>query len=253
MATHFARGTLGDAYRLSTRLSSACHQQARRLPEHRQSRYLASRALLAELLFMLYGIGELPDMAVLPGGRPAFVDPTLPQFSIAYAGNIAGVALTTEGDCGLALALQRTLPGTHPAHLPERYHFTSNEALWINNQNDPYEARIQLLALRRSIVKLTGNMESDTQGLQLLPGAGRLRTGNAVHVEAICDAEAVLVWSVAATPAIERLKVWEHNGQGSWRCLPDTQVRANEPSGRLMRFTSITAEKMVTLNEYDQN
>ncbi|WES68424.1 hypothetical protein [Superficieibacter sp. HKU1] len=252
MATHFARGTLGDGYHLSIRLSSACHHQARQLPEHRRTRYLTSRALLAELMFMLYGISELPEIIILPGGRPVFLDTTLPRFSIAYAGNIVGVALTTEGDCGLALALQRVMPGTPGASIPPHYTFTSNEMLWINNQNDPNEARAQLLSLRQSVLKLTGDVEGDTQGLQLLPGSGRLRAANTAQIEAVCDAEDVLVWSVAVTPAVERLKLWEYSGKGNWRCLPDAQVRANEPAARLMRFTSIASEKAFTLNESDQ-
>lgn len=251
MATHFARGTLGDGYHLSTRLSSACHHQARQLPEHRRTRFLASRALLAELMFMLYGISELPEITVLTGGRPLFRDSTLPRFSIAYTGNIVGVALTTEGDCGLAL--QRSTPRFHTAQTTDRYNFTSNEALWINNQSDPNEASAQLMALRQSVLKLTGEVESNSPDiLQLLPGSGRLRAASVARIEAVCDAEDVLVWSVAVTPAIERLKVWEYSGKSNWRCLPDTQVRANEPAARLMRFTSIASEKAFTLNESDQ-
>lgn len=101
MATHFARGTLTEGHLVSARLSSACHSEALKLPEHRRTRFLASRALLAELLFMLYGTSELPDILTQPEGRPVFADPALPHFSIAYTGNIVGVALTTEGDCGL--------------------------------------------------------------------------------------------------------------------------------------------------------
>ena len=52
MATHFARGILTEGRLASVRLSSACHNQARTLPEHRRTRFLASRALLAELMFM---------------------------------------------------------------------------------------------------------------------------------------------------------------------------------------------------------
>ncbi|WP_414165475.1 4'-phosphopantetheinyl transferase family protein [Superficieibacter sp. BNK-5] len=251
MATHFARGILGDGYLISTRLSSVCHNQARLLPEHRRTRFLASRALLAELMFMLYGISELPEITVLPGGRPLFRDSTLPRFSIAYTGNIVGVALTTEGDCGLAL--QRSTPRFHTAQTTDRYNFTSNEALWINNQSDPNEASAQLMALRQSVLKLTGEVESNSPDiLQLLPGSGRLRAASVARIEAVCDAEDVLVWSVAVTPAIERLKVWEYSGKGNWRCLPDAQVRANEPAARLMRFTSIASEKAFTLNESDQ-
>lgn len=87
MATHFARGILTEGRLVSARISSACHSEALTLPEHRRTRFLASRALLAELLFMLYGTSELPDIITQPEGRPVFADPDLPRFSIAYAGN----------------------------------------------------------------------------------------------------------------------------------------------------------------------
>lgn len=169
MATHFARGILSTGEPLSTRLSAACHQSARLLPTYRQARFCASRSLLAELLFMLYGISELPEIINEANGRPVFSDRQLPRFSIAYTGNIVGVALTTEGDCGLDMELQRTVR----SHDADRHNFSNNENLWINIQHDPDEARSQLVALRRSVLKLTG--EASTQ-LQLLPGSGRLRT-----------------------------------------------------------------------------
>ena len=58
MATHFARGILTEGHLISVRLPSHCHQEARNIPPHRQSRFLASRGLLAELMFMLYGIAN---------------------------------------------------------------------------------------------------------------------------------------------------------------------------------------------------
>ena len=88
MATHFARGILSTGEPLSTRLSAACHQSARLLPEYRQARFRASRSLLAELLFMLYGISELPEIINEANGRPVFSDRHLPRFSISYTGNI---------------------------------------------------------------------------------------------------------------------------------------------------------------------
>ena len=245
MATHFARGILSTREPLSTRLSAACYQSAQRLPEYRQSRYRASRSLLAELLFMLYGISELPDIITDDNGRPVFSDPNLPRFSISYAGNIVGVALTTEGDCGLDMELQHASRGIHPLHDHNRYVFNSNENLWINIQHDPDEARAQLVALRRSALKLTGE---DPVRLQLRPGAGRLRTTRMHPVEALCDAETVLVWSIAATPAIGQLKVWEYHHQEGWRNLPDAQMRAKESAARLMRFTSLPVEKALSLN-----
>ncbi|MGL5698002.1 MAG: 4'-phosphopantetheinyl transferase family protein [Kluyvera sp.] len=249
MATHFARGILKDGHLLSVRLSSASHNIARQLPAYRRTRYLASRALLAELLFMLYGIGELPEIITEKEGKPHFKDSQLPDFSISYAGNIVGVAITTEGRCGLDMELLQVLRNTPQAAMMENYRFTSNESLWINNQNDPHEARAQLITLRQSVLKITGDVHHDSpQALQLLPGSGRLRSANIAQLEALCDAEDVLVWSLSASPSIEKLKVWEFDSQSGWRSLPDAQARANEPSARLMRFTSLPAEKALILN-----
>jgi phosphopantetheinyl transferase len=248
MATHFARGILTEGRLLSVRLPSACHNESRKLPEHRRSRFIASRALLAELLFMLYGTSELPEMIVQPEGRPVFADPELPRFSIAYTGNIVGVALTTEGDCGLDMELQRATRSFHGSHVHDAYPLSSNEKLWVRNQNDSNEAKAQLITLRQSIQKLTGCAVDDASLLQLLPGSGRLRSTKATRVEALSDAEDVLIWSIAVTPAIERLKIWEFDSRHGWRSLPDVPARANEPAARLMRLTSLPAEKALTLN-----
>ncbi|MCE9991820.1 phosphopantetheinyl transferase [Enterobacter asburiae] len=248
MATHFARGTLTEGRLVSARISLACHEEARKLPEHRRTRFLASRALLAELLFMLYGTSELPDIITQPGGRPVFADPALPRFSISYTGNITGVALTTEGDCGLDLELQRATHGFLGANALDAYPLSSNEKLWIRNQNDPNEAKAQLVTLRQSIRKLSGCAADEASLLQLLPGSGRLRASKTSLVEALSDAEDVLIWSIAVTPAIERLKIWEFDSARGWRSLPDVPARANEPAARLMRLTSLPAEKALTLN-----
>ncbi|WP_252149844.1 Nif3-like dinuclear metal center hexameric protein, partial [Escherichia coli] len=45
------------------------------------------------------------------GESPVFSDKNLPSFSISYAGNMVGVALTTEGECGLDMELQRATRG----------------------------------------------------------------------------------------------------------------------------------------------
>ncbi|MNO06068.1 hypothetical protein D3C81_2276850 [compost metagenome] len=67
-------------------------------------------------------------------------------------------------------------------------------------------------------------------------------------MEALSDAEDVLIWSIAVTPAIERLKIWEFDSRHGWHSLPDVPARANEPAARLMRLTSLPAEKALTLN-----
>ncbi|KNC90829.1 4'-phosphopantetheinyl transferase family protein [Trabulsiella odontotermitis] len=247
MATHFARGILSEEHLASVRLPSTIHHAARRLPEHRRARFMGSRALLAELMFMLYGISELPEIITQPNGKPVFADAELPGFSVAYTGNIVGVALATEGNCGLDMELQHT--SLSSASVPEEYPFTSNESLWIANQNDPHEARTQLVVLRQSVLKMSGHATEDSPRLlQLLPGSGRLRSAKVMQIEAICDAEDILVWSVATSPAIEKLSLWEYDGKNGWSSLPDAQTRANEPAARLMRFTSLPAEKALIIN-----
>lgn len=72
MATHFARGIISEGHLVSTRLPVSCHDTARQLPEHRRTRFLASRALLAEMMFMLYGTSELPEIVIESSGKPKF-------------------------------------------------------------------------------------------------------------------------------------------------------------------------------------
>lgn len=242
MATHFARGILSEGHLVSTRLPHACLDAAGQLPEHRRSRYIASRALLAEMMFMLYGISELPEMVVEESGRPRFADSSLPSFSLAYAGNLVGVAIATEGECGLDMELQRATRSFHSPH-GHKHTFSNNEQLWINNQNDASEAQTQLLTLRQSVMKLIHQMQDDPMQLQLLPGSGRLRVTRHAQVEVMCDAEDVLIWSVAVAPAIESLRIWEFDSQKGWHYLTDVLTRANDPASRLMRFTSLPAEK----------
>ncbi|EHG7581249.1 MULTISPECIES: 4'-phosphopantetheinyl transferase family protein [Citrobacter] len=249
MGIHFARGILTEGHLISVRLPTSCHLDARNLPAHRQTRFLASRGLLAELMFMLYGTLELPEIIIKAKGKPAFREQNLPSFSIAYAGNVVGVALATEGECGLDMELQRATRSFVPPHCSPPPVFSSNERLWISKQNDPNEARAQMITLRQSILKLTGDVRNDDpRELQLLPGAGRLKCAHVAPLEAICDAEDLLVWSVAVTPGIDKLQVWEFDGKQGWKNLPDIQTRANAETGRLMRFAQLSAAKSYTHN-----
>lgn len=248
MAMHFARGIINGRHLASPRLSASARQQAQHMPAHRRARFLASRSLLAELMFMLYGINTLPEIVLSAHGRPTFVDSSLCDFSIAYAGNMVGVVVNTEGRCGLGMALQRALRGFHHPHVPTIQPFASHEATWINNQNDPYEAGAQLTTLRQSVLKLCGNEDARAQQLQLLPGSGRLRLTCEPAVEALSDAEELLIWSVTAVPDIEQLDLWEYDALKGWTSLPDVASRHQSVDARLMRFTSLPVEKALILS-----
>lgn len=246
MATHFARGIIHPQSLTSIRLSTECHAWARELPIHHRERYLASHALLAELIFMLYGITSLPPI-IFCDGKPTFADSTLPAFSQAWAGNITGVVLTTEGTCGLDMALHHTANsfGAPFTFNGNQFNFTRSETIWINNQSDPWEARLQLAALHQSVRKLA---DDSADNIQISPGAGRLLTGNNQRVEALCDAEDVLIWALCASPGIEKLKLWDFDNRYGWKTLPVPGSRNNYQGNRMMRFASHPTEQHLIFN-----
>ncbi|RPH23337.1 hypothetical protein EHN07_16130 [Buttiauxella warmboldiae] len=242
MATHFARWTINPKYPFSNRLNEACYAQALQMPEHRRTRFLASRSLLAELLHMLYGIQKLPAIVTSAAGRPRFADPSLMDFSIAYAGNKVGVLLTTEGRCGLDIEINQSF-GNLPS-LASGSTFRRNESIWINNQKNPTEARAQLRTLHQSAFKLTGREEN----LQLLPGAGRIRISEQAEIEAISDVEGLLIWGCVVSPAIEKLSLWEFENLQNWHSLWDVNSRYRDPNGSIIRLTSMPCEKALYQN-----
>lgn len=245
MATHFARGIIRPQNLTSTRLSAECHSWARELPDHHRERYLASHALLAELLFMLYGIDRLPPI-VVRDGKPAFSDSSLPAFSQAWAGNMTGVALSTEGLCGLDMTLHHTASCfTSPFAKSNDGNFTRSETIWINNQQDPWEARLQLATLHQSIRKLSENCCS---GVQVSPSAGRLRVNGNHRIEALCDAEDVLIWALCASPGVETLRLWDFDCRHGWQALPTPDSRNSYTGNRMMRFATHPVERSLMFN-----
>lgn len=236
MAMHFARTAITSPHSMSSRLTRATHDWANQLPSYRRTRYLASRSLLAELLFMLYGIKRLPDIKLSASGRPHFADPTLPDFSVAYAGNIVGVLLAPGGQCGLDMSLQHhfATPAPNPT-----YSASGNETIWANNQQDPNEARLQLYTVRQSLHKL---LEVPEESLQLLPISGRLKVDNAPYIEIISDVEDILVWGCAATPGIVGLQLWLYDNDQKWQKLTDIQTRSQSLGSRMMRLASLGSD-----------
>ncbi len=55
------------------------------------------------------------------------------------------------------------------------------------------------------------------------------------------------MWSVAVTPAIEKLSVWELDGKHSWKSLPDIHSRANNPTSRMMLLPTFTVSLFAKL------
>lgn len=242
MASHFARWTLVQTKAQVHRLPLQLVEHSASLAERRRRRYLAARTLLAELMLRVYGIPQLPDIRLADGGRPCFSDPDLPDFSISYAGNVVGVLLAEEGcRAGLDMEIVRA----HSRQTLEQYlhSFSSGEKAWINAQNDPSEACTQIWTLRQSILKMTGEGNGGFDALRLHPASGRLRSSTLADIQAICDVEALMVWSCALSPGTDRLQLWEYDDSEGWNSLQSINVYSLNMGPRALRLTSLPAEK----------
>jgi len=242
MASHFVRATLPLSLPCALPTSQAVLDHASRLPARRRERFLAVRALLAELMLKVYGLTPLPELTTCKYGRPLFANRDLPDFSIAYAGNVIGVLLAEEGGrVGLDMEMVRA----HSRQTIE-YHqrfISSSERTWINAQPDPLEASTQIWTLRQSVVKLAGEGEREMAAICLQPGAGRLRATRFPDVQVISDVEPSLVWSCALLTNTDRLCLWDREADGSWRALRTLELNKPSIGSHTLRLTSLPQDR----------
>jgi len=232
------RGIVADAMRMPQDVID----QARQLPDKHRGRFLIARLMLAQLMMRVYGITTLPALVTQPNGRPAFADRDLPDFSIAYAGNMVGVLLAEEGGrAGLDMEIVRAHSRQTQEQLMQS--LTSGERTWINAQQDFMEAVTQIWTLRQSILKLTGEGSDNMASLRLQPAAGRLRSTIYPDIQAVCDAEPTLVWSCALSPATQRLHLWEIDASQQWHALRDVEMSKPNIGPRTLRLTSSPLER----------
>lgn len=125
MDNHFAWWYLSNQALNVHRLTDDLITTSLHYSPKRRERFLHGRALLAELMFQLYGYEKLPRLAVAPSGRPCFVDPTLPDFSLGYAGSVIALMLGTNGKVGMDVEIIRARQGGF-IHLQQQY-ITSGE------------------------------------------------------------------------------------------------------------------------------
>ncbi|QHM73147.1 4'-phosphopantetheinyl transferase family protein [Mixta intestinalis] len=244
MASHFVRWTLAQYRADVQRIPADIVESARFLGEKRRSRYLAARMLLAELMLRVYGMSQLPALTTTNSGRPCFIDPDLPDFSIAYAGNVIGVLLAEENSrAGLDMEMVRA----HSRQTVEHHmqHLSSGERAWINAQQDPLEAITQIWTLRQSVLKLTGENSDCSTSLRLHPASGRLRSQVLADVQAVCDVEPLLIWSCALSPATSRLRLWEIDNYHNWTALRDIEMNKANMGPHTLRLTSMPPERQL--------
>ncbi|SFN55371.1 Phosphopantetheinyl transferase [Izhakiella capsodis] len=246
MASHFARCTFSPGKTPTHRLSAGLIAHTDRFSVRRRERFLAVRALLAELMQHIYGFSTLPDLITTSSGRPCFADPRLPDFSLACAGNIAGVLLADE-QCraGLDMEIIRAHSRQAKEHLEQV--LSSAEQAWINAQHDKIEAATQIWTLRQSVLKLTGEGANGISSLSLHPASGRLRSVTLPNIQAICDVEPLMVWSCALSPDCDRLHLWEFSQHSGWNALRDICIHQRNMGPRTLRLTSLPSQRTLQL------
>ncbi|MDA6076584.1 hypothetical protein O0544_07865 [Edwardsiella anguillarum] len=135
-----------------------------------------------------------------------FIDPSLPDFSLAYGGNIVGVMLGCTGKVGLDIEVIRARQG---GFVPLQQQYLSNtEKVWIARQEDRLEATTQLWAIRQSVLKISGLGNSGLDTLRLQPGAGKLRSSATPQVETLSAIHNDIAWACSRSPSLQRLHYW---------------------------------------------
>ncbi len=240
MACHFARWVMTDNEPNTHRLPADVLDFANSLLPKQRTRFIHGRALLAEIMFYLYGTTHLPQVVMLPSGRPSFATSGLPDFSLAYAGNTIGVMLSGEGKVGLDLEI---LHARSPVHQSRQSALSAVEKTWISMQTDPDESASQLECIRQSVHKLSGQSDITSDTLSLHPSSGRLRSSITANVQVMSDIEGSEIWSCAHAPAIQRLICWHYTPSTGFIRTQTFSAQQQVDSLHFMKLTSLPPAK----------
>lgn len=243
MTCHFVGWTGTEALPDLQRLPDELIAAAQELPVWRRERYLKSRALLAEMMFYFFGYPRLPALTLSPNVRPRFIDPCLPDFSLAYAGNTLAILLSEEGKVGIDIEIVHLRPAYVTSNHAQSQ--TPAETVWINAQSDPLEAATQLYTIRQAILKMTEPELEFISGntLRLHPASGRLRSVHFPSLEVISDIDGYLAWACARIPTINHLVTWVYQGDGVMSKTGEI-IQQQRQSRSYIKLTSHASEKI---------
>ena len=138
----------------------------------RRASFLAGRSLLATWCQLRYGCSELPEMVMGPHGRPAFSDPSLPEFSISHSGDWLWLAI---GEASLGLDVEQHRPRRNLGKLMDHV-LSPLELAWVSSQDDELSAFYRLWTLREAVLKASGRGLAGLSRLQLFPDDHRIET-----------------------------------------------------------------------------
>ena len=180
----------------TTRLPPDILNKLPALNELRQKQYLASRALLAELLFQLLNIVQLPEMVTSNNGRPQFIQPDLPDFNISHSDDQVMIALMNHGRIGIDLEVKRERRRLLDL---ARYSFSPLEVSWLEQLDESSKTAgfWQLWTIRESILKLIAKGVWQMKEIELNPLTQQINSTFAQPLYCLTHQNDHISWSIS--------------------------------------------------------
>lgn len=188
----------------TARLSQDILAKLTEFNEIRQIQYLASRALLAELLFQLFNIETLPEIVAFNNGRPQFVRFDLPDFNISHSGDHVMIALARHCRIGADLEIKRERKRLLDL---ARYSFSQPEVDWLERCDEAEQIAgfWQLWTIRESILKLEAKGVWQMKALALDPLTQQIYSEFSQQLSCLTYQNSLIAWSISSdcplTPA----------------------------------------------------
>lgn len=192
-SAYFVTAQLNDRFPLS-RLPADLLARSESMNPARSQQWLAGRALLAQAMWAFKGCEMLPAMQISATGKPSFVDPSLPHFSLSHSKNCLQLVLCDAGQTGCDVEQMRP----RPRYLAiAQAAFSAGEFRWMVEQTDSQTAFWQLWCLREAWLKQQGASVWQMDRLHLDPAARRFTSQPATGSRLWCGRRGTVMSAVA--------------------------------------------------------
>jgi len=177
----------------------------------RAATFLAGRALLAELMFLLFNQPMLPEIIMSTSGKPVFTDPSLPYFNLSHSGDRLVVVISDFGPVGCDIEINRQRRGL--TALAAEF-FSPAENQWLKTHPSPQTAFWQLWCLREALLKQRG------EGIWAMPSIQHNPVQHTFSAECkgahlLIRSTETLILSVALPAMADQLQHWCLNADKS--------------------------------------
>lgn len=138
---------------------------------------LLARQLLARILKESFGVDPLPEISVLPGGKPVFSKPVFSKeaglhFSLSHCRSaVMAVVDTSAVGCDIEDIPEKIDP---PGLIDVA--FSDDERRIIQESDDAEDMMVRLWTRKEAWIKMKGTIPDDPRNWPSLPGDGRILT-----------------------------------------------------------------------------